>query len=193
MRADPHSRRALFTPGVALLPEDFPGRLDALRNAAGLTWQGFAARLGVESRQVLRWRRGTWPCGGAMLAICRLAATVPGGLDILLGERTPGASAHLDLRLPDLPPAPTGALMPADFAGRLEVLRKATGLSWEGFSTCLGADPRQVLRWRRGAEPCGGAMLAVCRLASIIPGGLEALLGGRIFPAGEHGEDAGDE
>ncbi len=193
MKADSQSRRALFTPGVALLPDDFPGRLEAIRDAAGLSWQGFASRLAVEPRQVLRWRRGTSPCGGAMLAVCRLAATVPGGLDALLGERVPGTNIHPGLRPSDLPVTPMGALMPADFAGRIEVLRKATGLSWEGFSTCLGVDPRQVLRWRQGAEPCGGAMLALCRLALIIPGGLEALLGGRIFPAGEHGEDVGNE
>ena len=193
MRTDSHSHRALFTPGVALLPDDFAGRLVALREAAGLTWQAFAARLGVDPRQLLRWRRGTSPCGGAMLAVCRLAATVPGGLDILLGEGTPGANAHPALRTSDLPLIPGGALMPADFAGRLEVLRRATGLSWEGFSACLGVDPRQLLRWRRGAEPCGGAMLAVCRLASIVPGGLEVILGVRTSPIGEPGEDNGNE
>ena len=45
-----------------------------------------AFALGVESRQLLRWRRGAVPSGGAMLSLVRLAAQVPGGLADLIGE-----------------------------------------------------------------------------------------------------------
>jgi len=45
-----------------------------------------ADALGVDRKQVLRWKDGTEPCGGAMLSIIRLAALVPGGLDIIMGD-----------------------------------------------------------------------------------------------------------
>ena len=86
MVTEPRPSTALFTPGVALLPDDFPSRLCALKDATGLSWEGFAACLGVDCRQVLKWRRGAHPSGGPMLAICRLAAMVPGGLRALLGD-----------------------------------------------------------------------------------------------------------
>ena len=78
--------RVLFQPGYALLPADFPARLARLKEATGLSWEGLAVCLGVDSRQVLRWRQGTEPCGGAMLALVRLAQRVPGGLEQLLAE-----------------------------------------------------------------------------------------------------------
>ena len=84
------SRRQLseapFVNGVALMPEDFPERLSMLKKATGLSWEGFATCLGVDGRQVLRWRHGAVPSGGAMLSICRLAARMPGALDELLDE-----------------------------------------------------------------------------------------------------------
>ena len=82
-----HQRQpVLLQPGYALLPADFPARLGRLKAATGLSWEGLAVCLGVDSRQVLRWRQGTEPCGGAMLALVRLARRVPGGLEDLLGE-----------------------------------------------------------------------------------------------------------
>lgn len=73
-----------FTPGVALLPEDFPDRLTALKEMSGLTWEGMACSLGVDPRQLQQWRRGRWPNGGAMLALVDLATRVPDGLGKLL-------------------------------------------------------------------------------------------------------------
>ena len=74
-------------PGVALMPEDFPRRLTALKELTGLTWEGMADALGVDPRQLLRWRtQGGEPNGGAMLALVRLAVRVPGGLALLLDE-----------------------------------------------------------------------------------------------------------
>ncbi len=79
------SQRFPFVPGVALLPEDFGQRLARLKEALGLTWEGFASMIGVDYRQMLRWRKtGAEPSGGAMLALVDLAVQVPGGLGILL-------------------------------------------------------------------------------------------------------------
>ena len=69
-----------------LLPEDFPRRLRLLKERAGLSWDGMAWCLGVDPRQVQRWRQGTAPCGDAMYMLFRLAARVPGGLHLLLPE-----------------------------------------------------------------------------------------------------------
>ena len=77
-------RQVFFGSGV--LPEDFPARLIAFKETTGLSWNGFAECVGVDSKQVFRWRAGTEPCGGAMLSLVRLATLVPGGLDILLDE-----------------------------------------------------------------------------------------------------------
>ena len=72
-----------LVPGDALLPPDFGERLQGLKQRSGLTWEAMAEALGVDSRQLGRWRHGVSPSGGAMLA---LAIRVPGGLSELLGE-----------------------------------------------------------------------------------------------------------
>ena len=76
---------ALYTPGIAILPEDFPERLTTLKELADLTWEGMACWLGVDPKQLQQWRNGGWPNGGAMLAIVDFATRVPGGLAVLLG------------------------------------------------------------------------------------------------------------
>ncbi len=86
MRNGLQTPRGLFTPGIALLPDDFPDRLAALKEVTGLTWEGMACCIGVDPRQLQQWRNGGWPNGGAMLAIVDLATRVPGGLGILLGR-----------------------------------------------------------------------------------------------------------
>ena len=88
----PSSRSNLQTPiaippGVALLPEDFREKLEAIKRLTGLSWEGMAVAMGVDSRQLWRWRRhGVQPSGGAMLALVRLALWVPGGLAVLTDE-----------------------------------------------------------------------------------------------------------
>ena len=80
-------QRFAFVPGVALMPGDFGARLVRLKEASGLTWDGFATAIGVDIRQVLRWRKkGCEPSGGAMLALVDFAIQVPGGLGILTGR-----------------------------------------------------------------------------------------------------------
>ncbi len=74
-----------FQSGV--LPEDFADRLHRLKEASGLTWSGFALAIGVDRKQVRRWRRkGVEPSGGPMHSLFRFSARMPGGLQILLGE-----------------------------------------------------------------------------------------------------------
>ncbi|MDE2781019.1 MAG: hypothetical protein OXI91_15285 [Chloroflexota bacterium] len=76
-----------FVPVVALLPEDFVARLTRLKEASGLTWDGFASMIGVDYRQVLRWcKKSCEPAGGAMLALVEFADQVPGGPDIIRGR-----------------------------------------------------------------------------------------------------------
>ena len=72
--------------GTGELPDNFGRRLVRLKQASGLTWFEFSEALGVELKQVLRWRKGTEPCGGAYHSLVRLAAWIPGGLDILMGK-----------------------------------------------------------------------------------------------------------
>ena len=74
-----------------VLPPDFPSGWSRLKEASGLTWTAFAHALGVDRKQVNRWRRGVEPCGGAMLALIRFAMRIPGGLEILLGEEPSSA------------------------------------------------------------------------------------------------------
>ena len=72
--------------GSGYLPDDFGRRLIRLKQASGLTWNEFSEALGVELKQVLRWQKGTEPCGGAYHSLVGLAPWIPGGLDILMGE-----------------------------------------------------------------------------------------------------------
>lgn len=80
-------QRIVFVPGVAVMPDDFGARLVRLKEATGLTWDGFATAIGVDTRQVLRWRKkGCEPSGGAMLSLVALAEQVQGGIAILMGR-----------------------------------------------------------------------------------------------------------
>ena len=74
-------------------------------------------------------------------------------------------------------PVPYGSgVLPEDFIERLHELKEATGLPWNGFAEALGVDPKQVFRWRQGAEPCGGAMRSLVGLAGWVPGGLDIIM-----------------
>ena len=73
-----------FQTGV--LPSDFPRRLERLKEASGLTWSGFARAVGVDPKQMHRWRKGVEPCGGAMHSLYRFGVRLPNGLAILMSE-----------------------------------------------------------------------------------------------------------
>lgn len=87
---------------------------------------------------------------------------------------------------------PSGVL-PQDFIQRLERLKEASGLSWRGLARALDVDPKQLARWRKGVEPCGGAMHSIFRFAARMPGGLEILLGGEFQVNSLDGEEQLDE
>ncbi len=71
-------------------------------------------------------------------------------------------------------------LLPDDFPVRLGAFKDASGLSWEALAACMGVDPRQVHRWRKGAKPSGDGLWALIQLAARVPGGFGAILGGGI-------------
>ena len=82
-------RRASLPPARLMfvanfLPEDFPRRLEWFKEVSGLTWDGLAGCLGVDPRQLQRWRGGTKPSSDGLCALIKLAACIPGGLYILL-------------------------------------------------------------------------------------------------------------
>ena len=63
-----------------LIGPDFPKRLEAFKEATGLSWDILAACLGVDPRQLQRWREGTKPSGDGVNALVKLAARIPGGM-----------------------------------------------------------------------------------------------------------------
>ena len=74
-------------------------------------------------------------------------------------------------------------LIPEDFAERLNAFKEVTGLSWDAPAACLGVDPRQLQRWRKGTKPSGDGLCALVKLAGRIPGGLFTLSGRARHPA----------
>ena len=82
-------KRCTRTPARAyrdstFLPEDFADALRSLKEASGLTWNEIADCLGVDARQLHRWRDGTKPSGDGLYALLQLAAQVPGGVQMIL-------------------------------------------------------------------------------------------------------------
>ena len=71
--------------GVTLLPRDFCERLEHFKEVSGLPWDAMAACMGVDPRQLRRWRQGTRPSGDGLFALLTLAARYPGGVHTLLG------------------------------------------------------------------------------------------------------------
>ena len=65
-------------------PDEFPKRLERLKDLAGVSWEELADVLGVSRRRMMRWRRGGKPSGGGFWAVLSLAAQVPGGMDAML-------------------------------------------------------------------------------------------------------------
>ena len=57
------------------------------------------------------------------------------------------------------------AAFPPDFPHRLERLKDAAGLSWRGLARRLGVDARLLRRWRTGARPDAGHLLALLHCA----------------------------
>ncbi len=55
-------------------PDDFPRRLERLREAFGTTWKGLAQEVGFSLRAIHRWRRGTKPDATHLLMLLNFAA-----------------------------------------------------------------------------------------------------------------------
>lgn len=89
-------RLQTFSNGRASFPDDFPRRIERLREASGLTWPGFARALGVSVRTVHRWRRDGRPDAAHLLALLDYAAES-------------GTLSHV-LEQPDSVGAPQGVL-----------------------------------------------------------------------------------
>ena len=72
----------------SLLPRDFPDRLERLKEASGLTWAGLAKAIGVDHKQIYKWRKGVEPSGGAMYGLFLFAIQRFGaeGLAILVDK-----------------------------------------------------------------------------------------------------------
>ena len=68
-------------------PQDFGKRLERLVELAGMPWEEFAERVGVELERVVAWREGEVPTGAEVWHIMRLAFYVPGGIDVMLPEK----------------------------------------------------------------------------------------------------------
>ena len=65
-----------------VFPRDFPERLQAFKEASGLSWREMARRLGVSPQRVRCWRNGTVP-GSTHLFFLMLLADELGLGDIL--------------------------------------------------------------------------------------------------------------
>ena len=85
MRRSTHPPSHLFVDATPVV-NDLPARLARLKQAIGLPWDGLAWCLGVDPRQLQRWRNGTMPNGFAMAALFLLADRIPGGTAILCGD-----------------------------------------------------------------------------------------------------------
>ena len=68
-----------------LIAPDFGKRIEAFKEATGVSWHILSVCLGVDPRQLQRWREGTKPSGDGVNALVKLAARVPGGMYILFG------------------------------------------------------------------------------------------------------------
>ena len=59
-----------------VFPEDFPEKLEQLKEASGLTWSELARRLGTNPLTVRRWRQGARPNALHLLALLQFAASL---------------------------------------------------------------------------------------------------------------------
>ena len=65
LRWSHHRRTTCVLRDRPCCPTISPSAWMSSRSASGLTWNGLADALGVDIKQLLRWRDGTEPCGGA--------------------------------------------------------------------------------------------------------------------------------
>lgn len=69
-------QRKRYSREVHVFPEDFPQRLERLKEESGLNWTELAARLGTNPLTVRRWRQGIRPNALHLLALLEVAASL---------------------------------------------------------------------------------------------------------------------
>ena len=79
-------------------PEDFPERLERLREACDLSWRGLARALRLHPRSLRRWRRGAKPDAAHLLALFGFAAE-RGLLHCLMPHTQPAGAGRAGERL----------------------------------------------------------------------------------------------
>ena len=57
---------------VYVVPDDFPQRLELFKEASGLSWAELARRLETSDLNLRRWRAGTRPHPGHLMALVDL-------------------------------------------------------------------------------------------------------------------------
>ncbi len=72
--------------------------------------------------------------------------------------------------------------LPGDFPAILELLKEASGLTWDEVADVLGVDPRQLQRWRGGTKPSGDGLYALLQFAAQVSGGVQMILRMQIAP-----------
>ena len=68
-------------------------------------------------------------------------------------SRSNGRGPGKQFPLPGLEMMPPGRRPCRRLPLRLELLKKESGLTWNQFGEKIGINPRQMLRWRKGAKP----------------------------------------
>ena len=94
-----------------------------------------------------------------------------------LNRDEPNRSQGRHHRRPDGGEPMESGVLPEDFGRRLERLKEYSGLSWRGLARALGVDHKRLGQWRKGVEPCGGAMHSIHRFGWRMPVGQEILKG----------------
>ena len=100
-----------------------------------------------------------------------------------LNRNEPNRSEGRRHRRPDDGEPMESGVLPEDFGQRLERLKEFSGLSWRGLARALGVDHKRLGQWRKGVEPCGGAMHSIHRFGWRMPGGQEILMGEDYQPS----------
>ena len=77
------TQQSVYRVEPSRFPPDFPQRLERFKVESGLSWRELARRLRVSARYVWRWKAGTKPDPGHLVALFNLAAEM-GLLYILL-------------------------------------------------------------------------------------------------------------
>ena len=86
--------------------KNFAKRLEDFKAETGLSRDNLAGCIGVDARQLQRWRKGTKPSGHGLYALILLASKFPGGVHTLLQVRVaPPVDPYQPYPTPEQAPA----------------------------------------------------------------------------------------